>query len=630
MRHGDDHVLALDQVLVLDAGIPVEDLGPARGGVFGPDFRQLVLDDAHDAGARAQDVEVVGDLVGQPLQLVADLVAAERGQALQPQVEDGAGLGLGQAVGAVLAEPMARIVDQCDQRRDVLGRPVAGHQGLAGRVRIRRGPDQPDHLVDVGDRDGETAQDVGPLARLVQEELGAAGDDLLAEVDEGLDQVLEVQKLGPAAVERHHVAAEARLQRRVAVELVQNHVGDGVALQLDHDAHAVTVGFVAEIRDAFDALLAHQIGDLLDQRGLVHLIRDLGEDQGLALLAQFLDVGLRPHDDRAAAGHVGRAGARAPEDRAAGREVRARDDVVQALDGDRRIVDQRDAAVDHLAEVVRRDVGRHADRDAAGAVDEEVGEAGGQDRRLVLRLVVVRVEVDRVLVDVLEEGHRGLRQARFGVAHRGRRIAVDRAEIALAVDQHQPHGEILRHADEGVVDRLVAVRVILTHHVADDARRLHVLAVRQVAVLVHGVQDAAMHRLQAVARIRQGPADDHAHRVGQVGLAHLVGDRDGLDVGRGRGAPVGSFSAKVCLSSRPARAHTLLPDGLADLRHRHQCEARKAKQISILDGCSGDVPQARRTPVDECPAKSLEIGKGCGLRQSRPLREAADGRRDLP
>ena len=34
--------------------------------------------------------------------------------------------------------------------------------------------------------------------------------------------------------------------------------------------------------------------------------------------------------------------------------------------------------------------------------------------------------------------------------------------------------EILRHAHQRVVDRLVAVRVVFTHHVADDARRLHV------------------------------------------------------------------------------------------------------------------------------------------------------------
>ena len=55
----------------------------------------------------------------------------------------------------------------------------------------------------------------------------------------------------------------------------------------------------------------------------------------------------------------------AAEDDAAGREVGAGNDVDQLVDAEARIVDQRDAGVDHLAEIVRRDVGRHADRDAA-------------------------------------------------------------------------------------------------------------------------------------------------------------------------------------------------------------------------------------------------------------------------
>ena len=75
---------------------------------------------------------------------------------------------------------------------------------------------------------------------------------------------------------------------------------------------------------------------------------------------------------------------------------------------------------------------------------------------------------------------RGLGQARFGVTHRRRRIAVDRTEIALAVDQRHAHREVLRHADHGVVDRLVAVRMILTDDVADDAGGLDVLLVGRV------------------------------------------------------------------------------------------------------------------------------------------------------
>ena len=193
-----------------------------------------------------------------------------------------------------------------------------------------------------------------------------------------------------------------------------------------------------------------------------------------------------------------------------------------------------DAGVDDFAEIVRRDVGRHADGDAAGAVDQQVRELGRQNRRLFLRIVVVGLEIDGVLVDIAEHFHRRFGQARFGIPVGRRRIAVDRAEIALPVDQRHAHGEILRHPDHRVVNRLVAVRMIFTDHVTDDARRLDVFLVRRVPLLVHRVQNAAMHGLEAVARIRQRTRHDHAHGVIEVGALHLVENGNGTNIGRRR------------------------------------------------------------------------------------------------
>ncbi len=100
-----------------------------------------------------------------------------------------------------------------------------------------------------------------------------------------------------------------------------------------------------------------------------------------------------------------------------------------------------------------------------------LGKLAGRTFGSLSDLVVVRLEVDRVLVDIVQQQGGGAGQPHLGVAHRRRVIAVHRAEIALPVDQRHAHGEGLRHADQGVVDRGVAVRVILTHDVADDAGR---------------------------------------------------------------------------------------------------------------------------------------------------------------
>ena len=210
----------------------------------------------------------------------------------------------------------------------------------------------------------------------------------------------------------------------------------------------------------------------------------------------------------------------------------------QPLVVDLGVVDHRDDRVRDLPEVVRRDVRRHADRDPGGAVDQQVRQPRRHHQRLVLGAVVVRAEVHRLLVDVREHRRGDLRHPDLGVAHRRGRVAVDRAEVALPVDQRVAQREVLRHAHDRVVDRGVAVRVEFADDLADRLRGLAVLLVGRVAGLVHRVEHAPVHRLEAVAHVGQRAPDDDAHRVVQVGLAHLVFDVDRDQLLRERAAGV--------------------------------------------------------------------------------------------
>ena len=132
---------------------------------------------------------------------------------------------------------------------------------------------------------------------------------------------------------------------------------------------------------------------------------------------------------------VGGEDAAAADDQATGRKIRALDDLAQLVDRYLGVLEMREARVDDLSEIVRRDVRRHADGDAAGAVDEQVGELRRQHHGLEQAVVVVGLEVDRLLVEIVEQVLRDLRQPRLGVAFGRRRIAVDGAEVALAVDE---------------------------------------------------------------------------------------------------------------------------------------------------------------------------------------------------
>ena len=318
--------------------------------------------------------------------------------------------------------------------------------------------------------------------------------------------------------------------------------GDFAALQLDDDPHPVAVGFVAQVGDAFDRLLADQLGDVLEQPLLVDLERDLGDDdRDLVALLRFLGRRLGADGDRAAAGRVGVEDALAADDRAAGREVRpgialstARSFEPRATGRSAphrsRFVRSSISAmhpVDDLPHVVRRDVGRHADRDAGRAVDQQVRIGRRKNGRLFGGLVEVGDEVDGLLVEIAHHLFGELLETRFGVAIGGRRIAVDRAEVPLAVDQEVAHVEVLREADQRVVGRRVAVRVVVADDFADDLRALAVGAVGGQPHLPHRVEHAPVGRLQAVAYVRQRAPDDHAHRVIHVRALHLVFDVDG-------------------------------------------------------------------------------------------------------
>jgi hypothetical protein len=194
------------------------------------------------------------------------------------------------------------------------------------------------------------------------------------------------------------------------------------------------------------------------------------------------------------------------------------------------VLDEVDGGVDHLAQVVGRDVGGHADRDALAAVDQQVREPRREDRGLLGLPGVVVDEVDRVLVDAVEEAHGQGRQAALRVP-RGGRTEVRAAEVAVAVDEGVAQREVLGHAHEGVVDGAVAVGVVLAHHVAGDPGALHVAAVGAGAEVLHAPEDPAVHRLEAVARVGQGPGRDDRHGVVEEGALHLLLDLDRLDRG---------------------------------------------------------------------------------------------------
>ena len=154
------------------------------------------------------------------------------------------------------------------------------------------------------------------------------------------------------------------------------------------------------------------------------------------------------------------------------------------------------------------------------------GNARGQDFGLDFAVVEIGAEIDRFLVDIFEQRGGDAGETGFGVPVRRGRVAIDRTEVALAIDERIAQGEILRHADERIVDRGVAVRVELAEDFADDLGALAGGAIGREAHFAHAVEDAAVDGLEAVADVGKGASHDYAHGVIHVRALHLIFDVD--------------------------------------------------------------------------------------------------------
>ncbi len=489
------------------------------------DLLQLLFDDCEDVRVARKDVLKACDAVFEVLVLVVDFLLLQTGQTAQTHVNDGLCLWLVEVELEVL-----RAVHDAEQR-DLVDPERLRHQVFLGLRLVLGRADDGDDAVDVVGCDLEAFQNVRTVARLLEVEARAALDNVLLEADILIEDLAQRQhaRLELAAGARYERDVDHRngvFQLRIGEKLVEDDLRVRVAAHIDHDLHALTGGVVLNVGDAVDALVLDQICHRFDQTGLVDHVRDLSDNDLALAVRQVYDLGLCADLDLAAAGRVSCADAAAAHDNAAGREVRALDELADLVQLGLGVVDDIAGAVDDLGEVVRRNVGRHADRNAGRAVDEQVGEARGEHDRLLTLLVKVRLEIDCVLLDVRQHIIRQLGHTGLGVTVCCRGVAVHGTEVAVAVDQRIVQRKRLRHTHHCVIDRCVAVRMIAAEHVTDGRCRLAVGLVRGQAVLVHCVQDAAVYRLEAVAHIRQRAADNNAHCIVDVAFLHLAFEID--------------------------------------------------------------------------------------------------------
>jgi len=90
-------------------------------------------------------------------------------------------------------------------------------------------------------------------------------------------------------------------------------------------------------------------------------------------------------------------------------EIRAGNKLHQLAVRELGVADQCHSGFCDLAQIVRGDFSRHADRDARCAIEQHKGQAPRQQLRLFGRAVVVGLKIDRAQIDFIQQQFRDRR-----------------------------------------------------------------------------------------------------------------------------------------------------------------------------------------------------------------------------
>ena len=83
---------------------------------------------------------------------------------------------------------------------------------------------------------------------------------------------------------------------------------------------------------------------------------------------------------------------------------------------------------------------------------------------------------------------------------------------------------MLCEADESIVNRAVAVWVVVLQNFPNHAGTFVEGTVMEKAFAQHGVENTPLHGLEPVAGVGQGAANDNRHRIVDVSRLHDLGD----------------------------------------------------------------------------------------------------------
>ena len=346
MRYGDNAGVTLNKVLEVDLLNRLAELGATCVAVLLLDLLKLILEDLAYLALVVKDCTQLCNDNCELCDSILDLLTLESGELTECHLDDSLCLRLGETESLYKSE-------LC-------------------RGNGRRRLDNLNYLVDIVDRDLVALEDVHLTKSLIKIEFGSVDYDFLLESDILVENLRQVHGLGLAAVDNKHIDRAGILKLGVLVELIEYVLGVRVASVLNDDSHTASARLVTKCSQTLDLLLTVEICDTRNEHRLVYHIGDLGEDD---LMLFLVYLGSCSDVDSAAAGLICLTDTARAVDDSGGGEVGSFDKLHKLVNRALGIVNSVDRTVNNLGEVMRRNVGRHTNRDTDRSVYEKVRES---------------------------------------------------------------------------------------------------------------------------------------------------------------------------------------------------------------------------------------------------------------
>ncbi len=261
--------------------------------------------------------------------------------------------------------------------------------------------------------------DLLPFQFLFQQVVVFSGCHFILEIHALFDDRFQAQRFRPAVADRQHIHPEGIFQPGLFIEHVDKILNIRVPAQFYDNADSLFGGLVCDIHDIhrlFGLRQRSHIGQKLTDTHPDHCIGNFSDHHIGPSAFSLFNIHFSPDLHLSCPGFIDLRQFILVDHNTAGRKIRSFHIPHQFPCGNIVIIHIGLDRIDHLAQIMRRDAGRHSYRNPLRTVHQKIGHLDGQHRRLFFRLVKIGDKIHHILVQIRKKGFlRDLLQPRLGI-----------------------------------------------------------------------------------------------------------------------------------------------------------------------------------------------------------------------